>query len=162
MNSYEFSLRFDVADCGLDHDEMDDRLFDSGCDDALVRHGRKAELLIEFDRQGATALETIETAKRQVIEALPEARLLEAKPDFVSPTDIAQVYGLSRQRVQILMQTQLARIHAFTCVGNTQVFRLVTVIDELTKQGKQDVDDTVREAAFAAMQMNRENELAQI
>ncbi len=160
MKKYEFSLRFDVSYYEDDLDFIDDQIYEAGCDDVLIRHGRKAEVLIEFARDGLSAIQVLTEAKSQVLSALPKARLLEAKPDFVGPTDIADFYGISRQRVQVIVQSKLANVHAFTIVGNTQIYRLATVIDELAKHVKQDLDDSVREAAFAAMQLNLEAERA--
>ena len=158
MNKYQFALRFDVSDCQLKQDQLDDLLFEAGCDDALVRHSRKGEVQIEFVREASHALEALTCARDQVLRALPHARVLEAKPDYVGPTDIAKFYNVSRQRIQTLISEKQLGVHAFTCVGNTQVFRLVTFIDALEECGTQLEDSTLREAAFAASQLNRERE----
>ncbi|WP_290654786.1 hypothetical protein [Idiomarina sp.] len=154
---YEFSLRFDVSNCGKNQDQIDDSLFEAGCDDALVRHGRGGEINITFERQSSTALDAMQDAQKQVLLALPQAKLLEVKPDFVGPTDIARVYSITRQRVQALVNTKLSHVHPFTSVGNTQIFRLANVIDALDSQGRHHADEAIREAATAAMQLNRQN-----
>ncbi|MBR9907022.1 MAG: hypothetical protein GYB30_03100 [Gammaproteobacteria bacterium] len=159
MNKYEFSLRFDVAPCALSMDEIDDRLFEKGCDDALVRHSRRQEILLDFNRESSSAVEAFRVAYEQIKTALPQARLLEAKPDYVGPTDIACVFDLSRQRIQKILQTRASGLRALTSVGNTQVFRLSHVIDEFSKLGTLHVKEPVRETAIAAMQMNRMNDL---
>ncbi|MDN7124543.1 hypothetical protein J6I90_06585 [Pseudidiomarina sp. 1APP75-32.1] len=159
MKTYEFSLRFDVSECQLNRDQIDDRLFEAGCDDALVRHGRKGEVLLEFSREDNAALDALMNAKQQVLAALPGARILEAKPDYVGPTDIAKFYDVSRQRIQSILRDKTLGVHAMTCVGNTQIFRLVTVIDVLEEAGTLIENDALREAAFAASQLNRETDV---
>lgn len=158
MKNYEFSLRFDVSVCQLSRDEIDDRLYEAGCDDALVRHSRVGEVLIEFSREEHSALNALASAKQQILTALPQARILEAKPDYVGPTDIAKFYDVSRQRIQSIIHDRLLGVHAVTCVGNTQIFRLATVIEALEQVGTVIGDDAIREAAFAALQLNREND----
>lgn len=154
---YEFSLRFDISSCCKNDDQIDDSLFEAGCDDALVRHGRGGEINITFERQSSTALNAMLEAQQQVLLALPQAKLLEVKPDFVGPTDIARVYSLSRQRVQALVNTKLSHVHPLTHVGNTQIFRLANVIDALDSQGRHHADPAIRETATAAMELNRRN-----
>lgn len=51
MNKYQFALRFDVSECQLEQDQLDDLLFETGCDDALVRHSRKGEIQIELSEK---------------------------------------------------------------------------------------------------------------
>ncbi|MBG24329.1 MAG: hypothetical protein CMF22_12870 [Idiomarinaceae bacterium] len=158
MNKYQFALRFDVSECQLEQGQLDDLLFEAGFDDALVRHSRKGEVQIEFEREAENAFEAFTSARDQVLRVLPKARILEAKPDYVGPTDIAKFYNVSRQRIQSLISEKQLGLHAVTCVGNTQVFRLVTFIDALEECGTPLEDATLREAAFAASQLNRERE----
>ncbi len=155
MKTYEFSLRYDVSACHLSIDQIDDKLYEGGCDDVLIRHGRKHEVIVQFTRSAPAANKALEQAHQQVQAALPCARLLEAHPDYVGPTDIAQIYNVSRQRVQSLMHTKAAGVHAMTSVGNTQIFRLGTVIDEFANLGMRVNNETLHEAALAAMQLNR-------
>ena len=98
-------MRFDISACQKSIDAIDDLLFEAGCDDALVRHGRKGEIQIDYNREAESALMAFEMAKSEVLCALPGARFLEAKPDYVSPSDIAANYQISRQRVLKIMQT---------------------------------------------------------
>ena len=158
MKSYEFSLRFDVSACNLTRDEIDDRLYSAGCDDTLVRYGRKNEVLIEFSRDSDSAINALLQAKQQVVGVMPNARLLEAKPDYVGPTDIAKVYNVSRQRIQTILSSAALDVHALTSVGNTQIFRLARIIDAFERIGTACKNDSLREAAFAAFQLNRESD----
>lgn len=83
---------------------------------------------------------------------------MEAKPDYVGPTDIAKFYDVSRQRIQTIIHERQLGVHAVTCVGNTQIFRLATVIEALAQVGTVIEDEAIREAPFAALQLNREND----
>jgi len=156
MTMFEFSLRFDISACQKDIDTIDDLLFEAGCDDALVRHSRKGEVQIDYVRQAESALMALEQAKHEVLCALPDARFLEAKPDYVSPSDIAVSYQISRQRVLKIMQTKGWNIHPLTSVGNTQIFRLANVMTQLEKLGTPVVNVALYEAAKAAMKLNSE------
>lgn len=156
MQNYEFSLRFDVSASDLTQDLIDDRLYAAGCDDALVRHGRNNEVLIEFNRASDSAINALLQAKQQVLVAIPSAILLEAKPDYVGPTDIAKYYNVSRQRIQAILSSTKLDVHPLTSVGNTQIFRLAKVIDAFEQIGTSCEGNTVREAAYAALQLNRQ------
>ncbi|MCH8500789.1 MAG: hypothetical protein LAT77_02635 [Aliidiomarina sp.] len=158
MKMFEFSLRFDISACQKSIDAIDDLLFEAGCDDALVRHGRKGEIQIDYNREAESALMAFERAKSEVLCALPGARFLEAKPDYVSPSDIAANYQISRQRVLKIMQTKGISIHPMTSVGNTQIFRLASVMNQLEKLGTPIVDASLYEAAQAAQKLNAETQ----
>ena len=156
MKTFEFSLRFDVGPCGLSEAEFDVRLYTAGCDDALVAHNRKCEVLVEYEREADSAMAALEEAKREVLDGLPGAVFLEAKPDYVSPTDIAIAYEITRQRVQKIIQTKGVGVHPLTNVGNTQIFRLAKVINEFEKVGTSIHNVALYEAASAAFKLNRE------
>lgn len=154
LNTYEFGLRYDVAKCQLSADAIDDRLYLAGCDDALVRHSKKGELLIEFLRAAPDAKSAFDFAHQQILQALPQAQLLEARPDYVGPTDIAQFFDVSRQRIQLLLKTKAIHVHPLTSVGNTQIFRLSKVIDAFLPLGAKP-NPVIYELAQAARQINQ-------
>jgi len=106
---YEFTLKYQLVE-DEDIDALLERLAEAGCDDALVGIGQPGRLSLEFVRESAGANEAIEGALRDVRTAVPGARLIEATPDLVGLTDVAEIVGVSRQNMRKLM---LAHIHSF-------------------------------------------------
>lgn len=71
---YEFTLRYSVES---NVDDALERLAAAGCTDALVGFGRPGQLCLEFRRDAETEASAIESAKADVVRALPEAILIE-------------------------------------------------------------------------------------
>jgi len=97
---YEFSLRFDISAVGCRPEECVERLAECGCDDAVVGIGIPGRIALEFTRESATAEDGLLSAIGDVIRALPTARLIEAAPDFVGYSDVAEIVGKSRQNMR--------------------------------------------------------------
>ena len=92
---YIFTMKYQLAE----HDDPDalvERLGESGCDDALVGIGQSGRLALEFTREADNAWAAMRSALVDVKRAIPSARLIEAAPDFVGLTDVAEVVGVSR------------------------------------------------------------------
>ena len=89
MTEFDFILKFDLPDPETDPDKFVDALFEAGCDDATVGIGQHGRVALNFTREAATALEAVASAIADVRKAIPGARLVEATPDLVGLTDIA-------------------------------------------------------------------------
>jgi len=100
MNEYEFTLTFSLPDTQDDPERYIDALFESGCDDAIAGTGTPGTITLDFTREADSATHAIESAIQNVREAIPEATLIEAKPDLVGLTDIAEILGCSRQNIR--------------------------------------------------------------
>jgi len=94
MNQYEFTLKFQYP-----HEEevqlatVENCLYENGCDDALVGLGRHGRIALQFNRGGKSAEEVIQRAIEDVLRALPDAQLIEAGPDCVGFTEIADIWA---------------------------------------------------------------------
>ena len=44
MRTFEFTLNYHLREVSLSMDDIDDRLFESGCDGALVAHSGTADI----------------------------------------------------------------------------------------------------------------------
>ncbi len=102
MKTYDFSLTFKIQDELWDVEEITNRLFEAGCDDALVCTGVRNTVLLEFDRESTSANDAIKSAEKDILKAFPQAVIFEAKPDRVSLEDIAKYTGKTRQNVRKL------------------------------------------------------------
>ena len=100
MPKHHFTLIVDGAD--LQHESVIDRLFESGCDDALVGSTDGVQF-IDFDRDAATLDEAVLSAVANV-EQVDGVRVLRvAGAGLVSIADIANRTGRAREGVRLLV-----------------------------------------------------------
>jgi hypothetical protein len=104
---YIFTLKYQLAADDCDHEELVERLAEAGCDDATIGVGQPGRIALAFTRENADARSAILSALQNVKQAIPSARLVEAAPDFVGLTDVADVAGMTRQNM--LKQRRSAR-----------------------------------------------------
>src|SRR5690606_23546911 len=90
VKTYEFTLKFSIPDMS-DKEDIEERLFKAGCEDALVATGLRDRLALDFSRQSRSAEQAINSALKAVAKALPEASLIGACPDLVGVSDIAEL-----------------------------------------------------------------------
>ncbi|GFZ85448.1 DNA-binding protein [Elstera cyanobacteriorum] len=100
MNEFQFTLSFAVPVGTLLTDALTDAFFEAGCDDAMIGFGRPGCLAFDFTRAAETASAALTSAERDVVSALPSAVLTEAGPDLVNLSDMAALFGCSRQNMQ--------------------------------------------------------------
>ncbi|WP_372072501.1 hypothetical protein P7L75_09930 [Tistrella mobilis] len=97
---YEFDLIFALPS-PADIDSILDRLYDAGCDDAVIGVGAPDMIGLGFTRYGPDAETVISRTLNQILIALPEGcRLREVKPDLVSLAEVAARLGVTRQALQ--------------------------------------------------------------
>jgi hypothetical protein len=80
MNAYEFTLKFQLADPQADG---------NGCDDAVIGVGHKGTIALQFIREAESANAAIVSAIVGVRKTIPDAKLIEASPDFVGISGLA-------------------------------------------------------------------------
>lgn len=150
---YEFTLKYQLNE-NEDTDALLERLAKAGCDDALVGVGQPGRLALAFVREASTAREAIHSALDGVREAVPAARLIEATPDLVGLTDVAEMVGVSRQNMRKLM---LAHSHSFPAPiheGSTSLWHLAEVLVWLQARGSYAIGQQTLELARVAMTVN--------
>jgi hypothetical protein len=96
MKEYTFTLKYRLPEDERDTDALVERLGEAGCTDALVGIGSPGRLALEFTRGAASAMEAVRSALSDVKTAVPSAILVEAQPDLVGLTDVADLVGVSR------------------------------------------------------------------
>ncbi|MDN5871104.1 MAG: hypothetical protein L0H73_10365 [Nitrococcus sp.] len=67
--------------------------------------------------------------------AVPTARLVEAAPDFVGLTDVAEIVGVSRQNMRKLMLAHPDSFPAPVHEGSASIWHLVDVLEWLQDRG---------------------------
>ena len=150
---YEFTLKYQLTE-DEDVDALLERLAQAGCEDALVGIGQPGRLSLEFVRESPSAEEAIESALRDVRTAVPGARLIEATPDLVGLTDVAEIVGVSRQNMRKLM---LAHMHSFPAPmheGSTSLWHLADVLAWLQARGSYAIGQETLDLARVAMTVN--------
>lgn len=150
---YEFTLKFKLAADITDMNEVVERLGEQGCTDALVGLGQPGYIGLDFAREGEDAQGALLSAIDDVKRALPAAVLIEAGPDFVGLTDVAEVVGLSRQNIRKLMLGHHHHFPAPIHSGNPSVWHLAQVL-EFFKERQYAFPMTVFEVSHTAMQIN--------
>jgi hypothetical protein len=154
MPTFEFTLIFDVSGGCPDPDECVEALGSHGCDDAIVGLGKPGRIALTFDRRSASAWESMTGALRDVKAAIPGARLLEAAPDFVGVTDIADRVGRSRQNMRQLMLASGSAAPAPVHEGAASIWHLADVLTWLRDAKAYRVDGDLLALATAAKQVN--------
>lgn len=150
---YEFTLKYQLAG-DEDLDALVERLGQGGCDDAVVGIGQPGRLALAFARQADSALDALQSALADVQRAVPQARLIEATPDLVGLTDVAELVGVSRQNMRKLMLAHYRSFPAPVHDGSTALWHLADVLAWMQTRGTYPVAQTILDMAFAAMRVN--------
>jgi predicted DNA-binding transcriptional regulator AlpA len=157
---YEFTLKFKLDPKDSDLDALVERLGAAGCEDAMVGLGVAGQLGLEFVREAASAEDAILSALADVKRAIPHAQLVEAGPDFVGLTDVADLLGMSRQNMRKLMITHASSFPAPLHAGSASLWHLALVLQFLGERGQAKVTQTLVEVARTAMRVNITKETA--
>ena len=155
---YEFNLKFKLAAGDTDHDAIMRRLGAAGCTDALVGFGVHGYVNLEFVREAESAEEAVLSAAREASAGLPGAQLVEAGPDFVGLTDVADLLQMSRQNMRKLFvgnDAFPAPVHG----GNASVWHLAQVLLFL-KERHYEIAPSVFDVAVTTMHVNLTKEKA--
>lgn len=162
MTDYEFTLKFRIPDSDADPEQFVGALSVAGCDDALVGIGQRGRIALDFTRSAKSAYAAISSAVRDVRRAIPGATLVEASPDFVGLTDVAEIAGFSRQNMRKLMVTNIQTFPAAVHDGKTALWHLATVLAWLAEKQDRRVDPALLDVARANMTVNIAKEARQL
>ncbi len=152
--NYAFSLKFAVPVRTTEPDDWIDRLADAGCDDALIGTGIPGRLALEFDRISADANSALRSTVADVQRAIPEARLIEAGPDYVGLTEIAELLGISRQAMRKIMSKNIEAFPLPVREGNPSIWHLKDVLEWMRKHQGRAVDQATEEISAVAYTIN--------
>lgn len=150
---YEFTLKFKLPASETNTDAVLERLGEHGCTDALVGLGQSGYIGLDFMREAQSAEAALLSAIDDVRQAVPGAVLVEAGPDFVGLTDVADVVGQSHQNMRKLMLSSSHRFPSPIHSGSSSVWHLAHVL-EFMRERNYEFSSAVFDVARTTMQIN--------
>jgi len=154
MNTYEFELRFSLPTTSQNPEDFVERLAEAGCTDALVGIGQAGRLGFHFNREANSAFEAILSAVKNIKAAIPQASLVEAAPDLVGLSDIADILGYSRQNIRKLMMNNLVSFPTPIHQGKTILWHLSSILSWVKESNRYEIDELLLDIANTNMQLN--------
>ena len=97
----------------------------------MIGVGQRGRIALDFTRTARSALAAISSALRDVRKAMPQATLVEASPDFVGLTDVADFAGFTRQNMRKLMLGNNPTFPAALHDGNPSLWHLADILSWL-------------------------------
>lgn len=134
MREYEFTLKFKLPDSNIEPEIYIDKLYESGCDDAAIGIGKKGYLALDFIRESSSAFEALSSAIKTVGQVIPQAKLVEASPDLVGVTDVANLLECTRQYVQKLISKDNSQCPPAVYGGAQSIWHLADLLTWLLRE----------------------------
>ncbi len=154
MREYDFTLKFRFSSTTKNPDYYLEQLGNNGCDDALIGIGQNGKIALNFTREADSALSAVCTAIADVKGVIPDAELIEATPDFVGLSDIAELLGYSRQNIRKLVINHQEDFPAPIHEGQSAIWHLSNVLSWFKKGKRYQIDESLFDIAKANMQLN--------
>lgn len=101
MNEHDFTLTFNLEDPQADPGDFIEKLYEGGCDDALIGVGNKGYVALNFIREASSRKEAICSAINDVKKVIPSATLIEEPSDFICLSDAAQIRECTQQNISL-------------------------------------------------------------
>ena len=162
METYDFTLRYALGRHDADPESLIENLSAEGCTDALVGIGMTGRIAINFTREASSADKAILSALADVQRASPNAKLIEAEPDFVGLSDIAQLLGFSRQYMRKLVVKNDSGFPPPVHDGKPAIWHLATVLSWFADNDLRTIDAALFNVARVNMQCNLHKEAASL
>ena len=160
---FTFKLSYQLSDDDSNPDALVERLGEAGCDDALVGIGQPGRIALEFTRDADSAFSAVTSAIADVKRAIPSAKLIEAGPDLVGLTDIADVVGVTRQNMRKLAITNFRTFPTPVHDGSSALWHLVDVLGWMSKKGNAyNLEPGTLEVAATTKQLNLAKQVQQL
>jgi hypothetical protein len=164
MDNYTFSLNFTLPK-GDDPERYLDALYEAGCDDAVMGVGQFGMLGMDFTRAAASAEDAVRSAIENVRTAVPGATLAQAGPDLVGLTEMAVIFGFSRQNMRKYAIGESGGPEAFpvpVVLGDPSLWHLAEIVAWLKQNTSVTPPEHVFEVSKAAAKVNFEAERKRI
>ena len=157
MEDFSFVLNFALPVRNENPAALADALFEAGCDDATVGVGPVGTIGLDFTRSAESAEAALRSAIQNVTGAIPGAKLVQAGPDLVGLTDMAEIFGFTRQNMR-KYATGKASFPVPAHIGEPSLWHLAEIVAWLRgNTGIQPRDDMFA-VAKAAAKINFETE----
>lgn len=157
MNSYNFVLNFTLPHREDDPEQYLDVLFEAGCDDATLGVGKRGIIGLDFTRRAPDAETALHSAIKDVEKAIPGAVLFQVGPDLVSISDMAEIFGFSRQNMWKYAFNSSSGRDAFPApvvLSETNLWHLAETILWLKSNTNVPLDPRVIDVSKAAVRAN--------
>jgi hypothetical protein len=154
MREFDFILKFRLPETDTDPNLFLDALAEAGCDDATIGIGQRGRIALDFTREARSATDAVRSAVRDVKRAIPGVKLVEASPDFVGLSDIAELVGCTRQNIRKLMITNAATFPVAVHEGTQSLWHLRPVLDWFAETQKRPMDRALVEVSEVTMKVN--------
>ncbi len=153
MKEYAFILKFSLPDNKADPEIFTEKLEEAGCDDALTGIGCSGRIGLDFTRKSSSALEAVLSAIKDVKRTIPGARLIEASPDLVGLTDVADILGFTRQNMRKLMLRNPDFPPPFHD-GKPSIWHLAKILQWMDNKDMYQIEESLLDLATTNMQFN--------
>ncbi len=158
MGQYDFTLKFALGRPDADPESFIGSLMNEGCDDALIGIGKPGRIALDFTREANSADEAVISALADVKRAIPDAEFVEATPDFVGVSDIANLLGVSRQYIGKILKKNEREFPPPTHAGVRAIWHLETVLTWLVERQVREIDESLLEVSRVNMRCNHAKE----
>ncbi len=161
MASYTFVLNAKLPHRDDDPEKYLNALYEAGCDDALVGVGQYGMVGLDFTREAPSAEIALRSAIADVQAAIPGASLVQVGPDLVGLTEMAEIFGFTRQNMRKYATGQSGAHEVFpvpVVLGEPSLWHLAEIVVWLQKHTAIRPSPDVLEVSKAAAQINFEVE----
>lgn len=133
-----------------------------GCTDAAIGIGKAARITLAFDREANSAEEAVYSALSAIKQALPMTELIEASPDLMGASEIAEVVGKSRQNIRQLMLANSDFPKPVHESASVTLWHLSEVLEYLRNEKGYEVAEALLEVSIMAQGVNMAKELMRV
>jgi predicted DNA-binding transcriptional regulator AlpA len=161
MDHYTFTLNFTVPGRDGNPEQYLDALYEAGCDDAAVGVGQNGMIGLDFTREATSAEDAIRSAVENVRAAITGAALIQAGPDLVGLTEMAMIFGFSRQNMRKYATGQSGGPAAFplpVVLGEPSLWHLAEIVAWLKDNSTVQPPEHVFEVSQTTAKLNFEVE----
>ncbi len=152
MNEYQFELTFKLPD-GVNPDNCFEAL-EASCSDAIVGTGQSGYIAFDFTREANSSEEAIFSAIKDVHDVIQNVVLIEASPDMVGITDVANILNVSRQYMRKLMGELKTKSPEPVHQGTTVIYHLSEILRFLQDSNKRKIENTLLDISETNKKLN--------
>ncbi len=152
MNEYQFELTFKLPE-GEEPDHYFESL-EASCSDAIVGTGQPGYIAFDFTREANSSEEAIYSAIKDVRDTIENAVLIEASPDLVGITDVANILDVSRQYMRKLMGELKAKSPEPVHQGTTVIYHLSEILKSLQDSNKRKIENSLLDISETNRKLN--------
>lgn len=147
MSEYEFTLKFKLPDPEANPEDYIEALGKAGCDDALVGVGHTGYISLEFIREADSAQSAVYSAILNVRDAIDGAVLVEASPDLVGITDVANILNVTRQAIRKLVDKSHGQFPTPVYDNTFAIYRFSDVLRWMRENTRRKINDPLFDIA---------------